>query len=80
MRFISNTNTLWVSALSLAFDAKLPIHASYCSQLETIGAVQRLTGFEIFPNLATTLTPDLFVSLGCEQQYGNFKNEDNEDK
>ena len=30
----------------------------------------------IFPNLSTTLTPDLFASLGCGQQYRNFKNED----
>ena len=51
------------SYATFAFDAKLPIHASYCSQLETIGAIQRLTGFEIFPNLATTLIPDLFASL-----------------
>ena len=64
------------SHASFAFDAKLPIHATYCSQLETIGAIEKSTGFEIFPNLATTLTPDLFASLGCGQQYRNFKNED----
>ena len=64
------------SYASFAFDAKLPIHANYCSQLKTIGAIQELTGFEIFPNLTTNLIPDLFVSLGCGQQYNNFKNED----
>ena len=64
------------SYASFTFDSKLPIHATYCSQLETIGAIQELTGFEIFPNLVTTLTPDLFASLGCGQQYRNFKNED----
>ena len=64
------------SYASFAFDAKLPIHATYCSQLETIGAIQELTGFEIFPNLATSLTPGLFASLGCGQQYRNLKNED----
>ena len=42
------------SYASFAFDAKLPIYAYYCSQLETIGAIQGLTGFEIFPYLATT--------------------------
>ena len=64
------------SYASFAFDAKLPIHATYCSQLETIGSIHELTVFDILPNLATTLTPDLFASLGCGQQYRNFKNED----
>ena len=54
---------------SFSFDEKLSIHATYRSQLETIGAIQELTGFEIVSNFLITCTPGLFVSLGCGQQY-----------
>ena len=57
------------SYASFSFYGKLSIHATYRSQLETIGVIQELTGFEIFSNLAITCTPGLFASLGCGQQY-----------
>ncbi len=59
---------------AFVFEAELPIHADFCSQLETIDEIQELIDVSIFPDLESMLVPDLFASLGCKQEYENLKN------
>ena len=59
---------------AFVFEAELPIHADYCSQLETIDEIQELIDISIFPDLESMLMPDLFTSLGCKQEYENLIN------
>ncbi len=59
---------------AFVFEAELPIHSDYCSQIETIDEIQKLIDVSIFPDLKSMLVPDLFASLGCKQEYESLKN------
>ena len=62
---------------SFTFAVELPIHAEYCSQVETIDEIQKSSGLQIFPYIHSVLQPDLYGSLRCEQQFESFQDRNN---
>ena len=62
---------------SFTFAVELPIHAEYCSQVETIDEIQKSSGLQIFPYMRSVLQPDLYGRLRCEQQFESFQDRNN---